>query len=258
MRRVFAALILLAFTGWAANVKLYLKDGSYHLVKEYQVQSDRVRFYSVERGEWEEMPLDLVDLEKTRGEEEERKADLAKESKVLAEEERVEREIKQQILNIPENPGVYWLEGQEAKVIKEAESTVHTSKGRSILGALSPVPMVPGKATVEMTGAHSGNVFTNPEQEFYIQLSNPERFGIIRLKIKGAIRIVENVTIMPVTKEYDEQPEMVETFQSQLTPDGLYKIWPKAPLEPGEYAVVQYTMGKLNMQVWDFAIKGGK
>jgi hypothetical protein len=27
------------------------------------------------------------------------------------------------------------------------------------------------------------------------------------------------------------------------------------PMEPGEYAVVQFTSGKTNMQVWDFAIK---
>ena len=37
--------------------------------------------------------------------------------------------------------------------------------------------------------------------------------------------------------------------------EGLYKIWPKAPLPPGEYAVVEYTPGKLNMQIWDFAVK---
>jgi len=33
----------------------------------------------------------------------------------------------------------------------------------------------------------------------------------------------------------------------------LYKIWPTKPLEPGEYAVVEYTDGKVNIQVWDFA-----
>jgi hypothetical protein len=55
-----------------------------------------------------------------------------------------------------------------------------------------------------------------------------------------------------------EEPEMVEIFQKQLTSGGLYKIWPKEPLEPGEYAVVESTVGKLNMQVWDFAVKPPK
>jgi hypothetical protein len=55
-----------------------------------------------------------------------------------------------------------------------------------------------------------------------------------------------------------EEPIMVGTFQKQLSPSGLYKIWPKEPLAPGEYAVVEYTEGKLNIQVWDFAIAAVK
>ena len=68
------------------------------------------------------------------------------------------------------------------------------------------------------------------------------------------MRIVENLTFMPVTKEVIEEPTLVETFQKQLA-DGLYKIWSKQPFAPGEYAVVEYTEGKLNIQTWDFAIQ---
>ena len=68
------------------------------------------------------------------------------------------------------------------------------------------------------------------------------------------MRIVENLTFMPVTKEVVEEPTLVETFQKQLA-DGLYKIWPKEALEPGEYAVIEYSEGKLNIQTWDFAIQ---
>jgi hypothetical protein len=255
MRRFALALMVLVFTAWAANIKLYLKDGSYHLVREYQVQPDRVRFYSVERSDWEEMPLDLVDLEKTKAEQSERQAQIEKDAKALSEEERVEREMKQDILRIPENPGVYWLDGKEAKAIKVAESTMHTNKGRSVLKVLAPMPVVSGKATLELQGLHSPNVFSNPDQEFYIQLSDPERFGIAKLKPQKDVRIVENVTIMPVTNETIEEPEMIEIFQKQLTPGGLYKIWPKESLPTGEYAVVEYTAGKVNIQVWDFAVK---
>jgi hypothetical protein len=45
----------------------------------------------------------------------------------------------------------------------------------------------------------------------------------------------------------------VDVFRRQLD-DALYKIWPEKPLEPGEYAVVQYTEGKGNLQVWDFRL----
>jgi hypothetical protein len=97
-------------------------------------------------------------------------------------------------------------------------------------------------------------VFTDPEQEFYLQLSEQERFGIAKLTTKGAVRIVENVTTVPVVNEIVEEPTMVEILKKELD-SGLYKIWPKEKLEPGEYAVVEYTENKLNIQVWDFAIK---
>jgi len=53
---------------WAANVKLYLKDGNYHMVREYKVEGDNLRYYSVERGDWEDIPVALVDLNRTKEE----------------------------------------------------------------------------------------------------------------------------------------------------------------------------------------------
>lgn len=255
MRKACVAFVLLVFTAWAANIKLYLKDGGYHIVREYQVQADRVHFYSIERDEWEDIPLDLVDLKRTESESAARKATLEHDSKVLADEDAAERAIKKETSRIPENPGVYWLDGDKTKTIKPAEGVVHSDKRREILKALSPIPAVSGKATLEIDGAHSPNVFGNPEQEFYIQLSETERFGMCKLTPKGAVRIVENLTYMPVTKDVDEEPTIMEVFRQQLTPDGLYKIWPKEKLSPGEYAVIEYTAGKVNIQIWDFAIK---
>jgi hypothetical protein len=258
MRKYLLAFAILAATAWAANLKLYLKDGGFHLVREYKVESDRVRFYSVERSEWEEIPLTLVDLKRTESEIAERQAELDKDAKVISEEEKAERDLKRQVSRIPTDPGVYWIDGKETKVIKAAEASVNVNKRRQVLAKLSPIPAVAGKGTLELQGAHSQNAFSNPEQEFFIQLSETERFGIAKLTAKGAVRIVENVTYVPVTKETIEEPTMVESFQQQLSTDGLYKIWPKAPLEPGEYAVVEYTENKMNIQVFDFAIVKGK
>jgi hypothetical protein len=254
MRKYLVAFLVAGAIAWAANVKLYLKDGGYHVVREYQVQTDRVHFYSVERSQWEDIPLDLVDLKRTESEASARKAQLDEDAKAMAEEEKAERAVAKEVSRIPQDPGVYWMLGNEVQVMKLAESTVHTNKGRSILKRLSPVPIVTGKGTLELQGANSLNVFKDPEQEFYIQLSEPERFGIAKLTPKGAVRIVENLTWMPVVNEVVEEPEMVEILKKQLA-DGLYKIWPKEKLPPGEYAVVEYTEAKLNIQVWDFAIK---
>jgi hypothetical protein len=258
VRRLPAAVLLLAFAAWAVNIKLYLKDGTFNLVREYQVKEDRVRYYSVERSEWEEIPLEMVDLKRTESEAAARQAQIDEDAKSQAEEEAAVRAVQKEVSRIPQDPGVYWLDGKETKALKLASSSVHTNKGRQVLKVLSPVPMVSGKATLELDGAHSQNVFTKPDQEFYIQLSETERFGIARLTVKGAVRIVENLTFVPVTKEVVEELNAVDIFRQQLANDELYKIWPKEPLEPGEYAVIQYTEGKLNIQIWDFAIARAK
>jgi hypothetical protein len=254
MWRYLAGMVFLA-AAWAANVKLYLTDGSFQVVREYEVEQDRIRFYSVERSDWEEMPLNMVDLKRTEAEAAARKAELEKDSKAMSEEDAAVHAMEKEVARIPQAPGVYWVEGGQTKAIKVAMSVVHTNKRREVLKMLSPIPAVSGKATLEIDGVHSPNVFQNPEQEFYIQLSDPERFGIARLTTKGNVRIVENLHIVPVTKEVVEEPDMVETLQQQVDVDMLYRIWPKNPLAPGEYAVIEYTQGKLTTQVWDFAIK---
>src|SRR5437763_2884352 len=53
--------------GLAHNHRLILKDGTFQVVRQYQVVGDRVRYMSLERGgDWEELPYDLVDWAATR------------------------------------------------------------------------------------------------------------------------------------------------------------------------------------------------
>lgn len=255
MRKLLAALVIFATGAFAANLKLYLNDGTYQLAREYSVKGDRVRFYSVERSDWEEIPVALVDLKRTETETAERKTKLEQEAKVLSAEDKAERDLENEVMRIPQTPGTYYLTGNETKRIAPAESKVHTNKGRSILKVMAPIPIVSGKATVEIDKERSQNVLTNPQPELYIQLETLERFGIVKLRPEKGVRVVEKVTTVPVTKEIVEEPEEVEIFRKQLTQNGLYKIWPTNPLEPGEYAVVEFTPGKLNMQIWDFAYR---
>jgi hypothetical protein len=86
------AQLLLPLLLLAANVRLYLKDGQHHLVREYRVLEDRVRFFSTERGEWEEVPLTLVDLKRTENEIKETAADEREKSQLIQEETQAERE----------------------------------------------------------------------------------------------------------------------------------------------------------------------
>lgn len=251
----FLALLLLAAAAWAANLKLYLKDGGYQLVREYKVEDDRVRFYSVERSQWEEIPVDLVDIKRTQTEASARDEKLKEEAKTITEEDNARRALEKEVLRIPQDPGVYWTDASETHTIKAAESTVHTDKGRTALKIMTG-PMINGKGEVEIQGAHSTNIFTDPQQEFYIQVAETEPFGIIKLTpTKGGVRVAENLTFNSMTKEVEEEINSIDIIIQEMAKGGLYKIWAEKPLPPGEYAVVEYTLGKMNMQIWDFAIK---
>lgn len=236
-------------------VKLYLKDGGYQMAREYQVQEDRVRYYSTERGEWEEIPLDLVDLKKTKAEEESMAATRKETLVADAAEDAAEREQARQIARVPMNAGIYWVKGQELVPLKQAETKVVNNRRRSILKALSPLPMVSGKATLETDGPASINLIRGERPEFFMRLSLDERFGLVKLTLsKEQNRIVERWTIVPVSKELIQEHDDVETFRQQVD-DGLYKIWPQKTMAPGEYAFIQWTEGKGNTQVWDFTLK---
>jgi hypothetical protein len=240
----------------AANIKLFLKDGTYQLAREYKVEGDRVSFLSVDRGEWEELPLSLVDLAKTQALIKEREDAAREEAVTIKEEEKALKEARREVQRVPKEEGVYLVDGDKVTPVKVGESKIVTNKRRSILKALSPLPMVTGKATVELDGPHSPTGTADREPQFYIRLSADERFGIIRMGEHKSNRVVEKLTIIPVTKETVEEPDLVETFRKQVG-DQVYKIWPAKPLDPGEYAVVEYTEGKVNIQVWDFFVAPG-
>jgi hypothetical protein len=252
----FWIVLLFACGLFAATSKLYLKDGTYQLVREYQVSGDRVKYYSVERSDWEEIPLDLVDLKRTEAEIKQHVEALEKDASEMAAEDKVEREQADELARVPQETGVYLVQGGklDLKLIPQAESKVVTNKKRSVLKVLSPIPMVAGKATVEIDGASSKNVISNERPEFYIRLAQEERFGIFKLKPGKGVRVVQTWSVVPVANETVEDQQEVPVFRRELA-DGLYKIWPEKPLEPGEYAVVEYTEGKRNIQVWDFGYR---
>lgn len=240
---------------FAANFRLYLKDGTHHQVREYKIEADRVKYYSTERGDWEEIPTELVDLKKTDAERAATEAKIKKEAAEQDAEDRADREISREIARVPVDPGVYWVSGDALKTMPQADVKLVSDKKRSILKAITQIPLN-GKATVEVAGAKSSNVVGERRPEFYVRLSNDVGLALVKLTLtkKGDARVVEQVSIMPVVKEMLEEREVVETFRRQFA-DGLYKLWPVKDLDMGEYAVVTFIDGKGDPQVWDFRVE---
>ena len=256
MRRLLFLLPLLVLSLFAANSKLYLKDGSFHIIREYSVEGDRIRYYSIERSDWEEIPTDLVDLKRTSAEAEARKEVQEKQAKAADDESLAAKEQRDEIRKIPQDPGLYRLENNQLRIFKEADWKVHNAKGRQALKILTPVgPMLNGKSTMEIAGEHASGVVADTRPEFFLQLAQIESFAIVKVTPQKEVRVVERLTTLPADAGTTEERDAVEIFSKQLTEGGLYKIWPQETMPPGEYAVIEYIEGKLNQRIWDFRIQ---
>lgn len=242
----------------AETFKLYLKDGEYHAVREYQVQGDRVRYYSTERGEWEEIPTQLVDLAKTEAARKAKSDEQTREVRAEDEEEKAERAQKREIASIPMEAGAYLKVDDKIKAVPQADYEIITDKKRKLLQMVSPVPLIAGKAAVVIKGEHAAFKVTEDRPNFFLRLAKEERFGILRLTPRKGQRVVENISIVPVSRQAVEDRKQMDTFEQQLMWN-LYRVWPEKPLEPGEYALMEYASGEdadgIQMMIWDFAVQ---
>lgn len=253
MRRLLPFLLLVGALTAAPAVRLYLKDGGFQTAREYEVLKDRVRYLSAERNEWEELPLDLVDLDRTRRESVDRDAARKKEAEAIDAEDKAEREQREELERIPYEPGVYQVDGTTVKSVKQAEVKAVGNKRRNLLKVITPIPIVAGQNSVEIDGLQASYAVANRRPYFYFRLSADERYAIVKLLPLKKSRRVETWDVIPVSNEIVQKHEAVPIFRRQLT-DNLFQIWPEKPLEPGEYAVIQFTEGKANTQAWDFRV----
>ena len=252
--RALIILLLVAATLSAANFKLYMAEGGFQIVREYMVDGDKVRYYSIERGDWEEVPLSMVDIKRTDTEAKARKATLERQQQEVQAEETVLKEERAEIRKIPMDPGAYMLENGNLRILPLADWSMHNPKSRTLRKLVTPIP-TDGVSTMELPGEHSTNIVKQDTPEFFLQLSLEDSFGIVKVTTAKGARVVEKVTVAAVTKEITEERDSVKVFSKQLTESGLYKIWPQQPLAKGEYALIEYNEGKADARVWDFQIQ---
>ena len=254
-RRIAVLVLALLLPLEAARIKLYLHGGGDLLVSEYEVTGDRIRYYSLERSIWEEIPLELVDLEKTRrraAQEEARRQAIREEQRI---ERAAERKARTELHRVPLEDGVYHLDGDEIVAVKQNVVIFEGSKKRTILQVISPVPVVSGKTTVEVKGANSAFAAQGGRPMFYLRLEKISRVELLQLKPKKKSRVVQVISTVKGVDDKWEKQDTIEIFRQQLAPQ-VYKIWPVEPLQAGEYAVIEYTPGEGNIRVWDFRIQG--
>lgn len=267
-----AAVLFTAGSAWAQQVKLYLKDGSQLLVKSYQVEGDKVRFYNLDTHEYEEMPAALVDFDATKhaaGEESAAHEKVAEEAKELEKEhfgpapasapEQAGFQVRAG-LYLPMTEGVYAYDGLRVIPMIQSSGEVVTDKERMALTLAIPAPLLKKRSLVALDGAQAAVRIVNPQPVFYIEAGDAWGGKAVLIPVKSShdSRIVEKVQSGMGLGASGEIRDAVPVEKEPVA-KGIYKLQPSQPLDPGEYAIGELVDGKLNLEVWDFGIdKPGK
>lgn len=268
---VLGILLLLGALLWAEqNKRLVLKDGSWQGIREFQVQGDRVRYLSSERGDWEEVPANLVDWKATE------EWNAPKENpalKRLAEEEEAERRALADNtptvapgVRLPADGGVYILDEYndrpQLSQLTQTGSELNKNTGKNILrAAINPVAS--SKQTFEVKGAHAHVQVHTAAPELYVNIDDPgeqsaakldvgDRFRIVRLDVTRHDSRVLAANKITFYGRVSQQQNVVGARAEKFS-GGWVKIIPLDALEPGEYAVVEMLSAHdMNLYVWDF------
>ena len=260
--------------------RLILKDGNFHLVRTYQRNGDRVRYYSLERSAWEELPAELVDWEATAKAE----ADRSREAEALARKVRTEEESSRREMALdvdtsllvapgvflPPGEGMFLVEGRVVKALEQVGTQLHLDKKQFLKQVLVPIPIVPEKRNLEIPGAKAQLRFTSPTPEFYLREAPPDpdhpspvrkssrpgesgpEVELIRAAVKGNKRQVESIRSF-FGQELGSSRNTISLQRWEVAPT-VFRFTLSEPLPPGEYVLAEILPEGMNLYVWDFGI----
>src|SRR5579864_7717579 len=266
------ALVLCALASAQQLTKrLVLKDGNYQPATQWQVKGDRVRYYSAERSEWEEVPASMVDWPATEKFNHDLETGAATaigigaQTKVSAEDEadlKAEQSKQPAVapgLKLPDADGVYVLDvyNQKPELIEVTQSGGELNKNmtRNILRAAIN-PIASSKQSIEIKGPRAPVQAHEVEPQLFVRVGSAQddtvyddkgraktpppladRYRLVRAEKKKDSRVVGNLKIAFYGK-VSQQGNWVPTKIEALTADWA-KVTPEKPLAPGEYALVE-------------------
>lgn len=250
--------------------RLILKDGSYQSVVKYEVQGDRVRYFSSERYEWEEIPSSLVDWNATQKYEADLKSGKLN-TRIETTEEREEREEEDANspeiapgLRLPGSGGVFLFETyngkpEAAEIIQNGSEVNQNRKQNVLRSAINPVGS--SKQSLELKDAHAKIQAHSGQPVIYVEIDQGptdlqpgDRFRIVRAETKKDTRVVGNLKISFTGKASQEGNYIPANIES-IGKGQWLKVTPAKELLPGEYALVEM-LGpqEMNLYVWDFGV----
>jgi hypothetical protein len=236
------------------------------MVREYEVDGDRVRYYSTEQHQWEEMPQALVDWDATKKE----AADEAKrKAALLAKIETQEAARGSDVIDVdasieiskgvflPEGEGVFLYDGDKISKVPPVDADIKFSKGQMLKQVLVPVPIVPSRHTVSLAGTRA-KLRTQPGQiELYMRTADghdPE-VQLIEAKVRNGKRDLENLDELFQQTAATGVTEL--PIQRWEIARGVYRYTISQSVGPGEYALAEVVPGNgSSLYFWDFGVDG--
>jgi hypothetical protein len=244
--------------------KLILSDGSFQVVREYRREGDRVRYYSLERSAWEEIPATLVDWAATQKAEAEQDGQQEELAKQIAESEKKARFADMDVDTsfevrpgtfLPDNVGFYVLDRDKISPMQQEKADMHTEKGRELAKIVTGVPLISSKQDMEIRGKQAKLRIHTGDAEFYFRTADKREPHLIllRVEVRG-----EKRTVAVISTNIAGQQTFKNREVSLLQWDaarGLYRYTVDQPLEPGEYAIIEKTPNQeQSMYVWTFGV----
>lgn len=247
----------------AHGKKLVMKDGSFQIVSSYKVDGDRVRYFSVERSDWEEIPASMVDWPATKqAEASQLKADAALTNKLKADEAaastanvRVDEsfEVSPGVF-LPPGDGFFILDGRSVFPLKQSAASSKLAKGHFVEQIAVPIPVIPSRTSVDLPGKHAAFRTANVSPEFYLRTTDLDepQVELIMARVHGDKRHIENIDTLFGEQEHKGK---AISMQEWRVANGLYRFTLGQPLSPGEYALAQFSPKEgLNLLLWDFGV----
>jgi hypothetical protein len=166
----------------APDQRLVLKDGTYQVVTKYQKVGDRVRYFSAERGQWEELPENLVDWAATEAGAKDHKpggepvSPAVPEAAAIDKEEQHARARTPDVspgLRLPDQDGIWALDTfhdqPELVALAQNSASVDRQTGHNVLrGTLNPLGGI--QQNVQIPGAESKVKLHVNEPAFYVSI----------------------------------------------------------------------------------------
>ncbi|HUJ40747.1 MAG TPA: hypothetical protein VLW54_09395 [Candidatus Acidoferrales bacterium] len=246
------------------GTRLFLRDGSFQLVREYKIGGDRVRYWSTEREEWEEIPASLIDWEATHKGEAEDKARIQQIDRQLKEIARHERAASLDVdaslevaphVFLPDDPGFYVLANGAVRSVSTDLAESHRGKARLLAQIFTPIPVVPTKHSVELKGPRASFRIHDLQPEFFIRTADGQEplITLVRVRVHGGSRLIAEINTDAAGSSRTKASQIA--LERWVAARSTFRYTLGQKLEPGEYAFVENVPEQgLDLYVWDFGV----